>query len=68
MITEIVATVLAQEAQEVDSIKMLNKKLGRFMDPVFINKTLEGINRAVIAVILSKTSVDTGKYKESGLN
>lgn len=67
-ITEITATVLAQEAQEADSIKMLNKTLDRFMDPIFINKILEGINKAVISIILSKTSLDTGKYKERGLN
>lgn len=40
---EITTTVLAQETQEADSIKMLNKKLDRFMDPIFINKILEGI-------------------------
>lgn len=40
MITEITATVLAQEAQEADSIKMLSKKLDRLMYPVFINGIL----------------------------
>lgn len=53
MLTEVIATVLAQEAQEADSIKMLIKKLDRFMDPIFINKILD--------FILCKTSVDTGK-------
>lgn len=33
MIIEITTTVLVQETQEADSIKMLNKKLDRFMDP-----------------------------------
>lgn len=66
MITEITATVLAQKAQEADSIKTLNKKLNRFMDPIYINKVLEWINRAVISIILSKTNVDTGNYKENG--
>lgn len=68
MITETTTTVLSQEAQEADSIKMLNKKLDRFMDAIFTNKTLEGINRVMTSIFLNKTSVDTGKYKENRLN
>lgn len=68
MITKITATVLAQEAQEADSSKVLSKKLDIFMDPIFINKILEGTNRVRTSIIPNKMSVDIGKYKENGLN
>lgn len=66
IITEITATVLSEEAVEADGVKMLSKKLEKFMDPRSINKTLKGIDRAISCVILNTTSVDTGKYKENG--
>lgn len=66
MITKITETVLAQEAQEEDSIKMLSKKLDRLMDPIFINGILNIIKYYSYKVC--KPSVDTGKYKQHGLN
>lgn len=66
-ITEITATVLSQEAVEADSIKMLSKKLDKFMDPRSIKKIPKGIDRIISSINLNTTSMDTGKYKENGL-
>lgn len=65
--TEITETVLSQEAVEADSIKMVNEKLDKFVDPRFINNILKRIDRVISFIIFNTTRVDTGKYKENRL-